>query len=114
MQQALNLLRPIYREGFDYAKAGVMLGELVEEAGVREDLFQVALEQAIDAGRSERLMAVMDIINRKFRAAVYIAREAGPTRCDGSTCCRRIRPAGMTCRRFVRNKSEHLPLERPF
>ena len=78
VQQALNLLRPMYREGFDYAKAGVMLGELVGESGVQEDLFQAAQEQAPDNGRSERLMAVMDTINRKSRATVYMAREAGP------------------------------------
>ncbi|HAS77309.1 MAG TPA: DNA polymerase V subunit UmuC, partial [Marinobacter adhaerens] len=78
VQQALNLLRPMYREGFNYAKAGVMLGELVEEVGLQEDLFQAAPEQVPDNGRSERLMVVMDTINRKSRATVYMAREAGP------------------------------------
>lgn len=78
VQQALNLLRPMYREGFDYAKAGVMLSELVDEAGIQEDLFQPALEQVLDIARSERLMAVMDAINRKSKASVCMAREAGP------------------------------------
>ncbi|KPQ27662.1 MAG: DNA polymerase V [Marinobacter excellens HL-55] len=78
VQQALNLLRPMYREGFDYAKAGVMLGDLVQEAGIQEDMFESNPEPASDAARSERLMAVMDAINRKSRATVYMAREAGP------------------------------------
>jgi len=78
VQQALNLLRLMYREGFDYAKAGVRLGELVEDAGFQEDLFQADLEQAPDNGKSERLMAVLDAINRKAKAPVYMAREAGP------------------------------------
>src|SRR5690554_8021936 len=79
VQQALNLLRPMYREGFDYAKAGVMLGELVDQTGIQDDLFEVTLEQeGADSGRSERLMTVMDAINRKSRATVYVAREAGP------------------------------------
>ena len=78
VQQALNLLRLIYREGFDYAKAGVMLGELVSESGIQEDLFSAGLQPALDAARSERLMAVMDAINRKSGAPVYMAREAGP------------------------------------
>jgi DNA polymerase V len=55
-----------------------MLCELVEEAGVQEDLFQAAAGQAPDNGRSERLMAVMDAINRRSRATVYMAREVGP------------------------------------
>ena len=78
VQQALNLLRPMYRDGFDYAKAGVMLGDLVQEGGIQEDLFASSPEPAPDAARSERLMAVMDAINRKSRATVYMAREAGP------------------------------------
>lgn len=78
VQQALHLLRPMCRDGFDYAKAGVMLGDLVEEAGIQEDLFESNPESTTAAARSERLMAVMDAINRKSRATVYVAREAGP------------------------------------
>ena len=105
VQQALNLLRLIYREGFDYAKAGVRLGELVEDAGVQEDLFQADLEQAPDNGKSERLMAVLDAINRKAKAQVYMAREAVllPMRCDSGICRRRILLVGMSCRKFVKN-----------
>mgnify|MGYP005861921657 CR=1 FL=1 len=78
VQQALHLLRPMYRDGFDYAKAGVMLGDLLQESGIQEDMFESNPEPASDAARSERLMAVMDAINRKSRATVYMAREAGP------------------------------------
>jgi DNA polymerase V len=78
VQQALNLLRPMYKDGVDYAKAGVMLGDLVQEAGIQEDLFEFNPESTPAAARSERLMAVMDAINRKSRATVYMAREAGP------------------------------------
>lgn len=78
VRQALHLLRPMYKDGFDYAKAGVMLGDLVQEAGIQEDMFESNSEPESDAARSERLMAVMDAINRKSRATVYMAREAGP------------------------------------
>lgn len=78
VQQALNLLRTVYRDGFDYAKAGVMLGELVRESGIQGDLFDSAAGQTADSERSERLMTVMDAINKKYRSAAYIAREAGP------------------------------------
>ena len=67
VQQALNLLRPMYRDGFDYAKAGVMLGELVRESGIQGDLFDSTAGQTADSARSERLMAVMDAINKKYR-----------------------------------------------
>lgn len=78
VQQALELLRSMYREGFDYAKAGVMLGDLVDETGVQEGLFEATSGQAADSARSERLMAVMDAINRKSRATVSTARAVGP------------------------------------
>lgn len=78
VQQALRLLRLLYREGFEYAKAGVMLSELVNETELQDDLFESAATNAPDSARSERLMTVMDEINRKSRATVYMAREAGP------------------------------------
>ncbi|MGP9834119.1 translesion error-prone DNA polymerase V subunit UmuC [Marinobacter sp. NSM] len=79
VQQALTLLRPLYREGFDYAKAGVMLCDLMDGSGVQEDLFEIAAGDVSDRARSERLMAVMDTINRKSRAKVTMARGAGPS-----------------------------------
>jgi DNA polymerase V len=95
VQQALNLLRLMYREGFDYAKAGVRLGELVSESGIQEDLFSAGLQPALDAARLELLMAVMDAINRKSGAPVYMAREAGPA----AYAMRRghLSPAYTTC-----------------
>ena len=56
---ALSALRPIFREGLAYQKAGVMLGGLEPRAGLTECLFT-----RYDRGRSERLMAVLDDVNR--------------------------------------------------
>ncbi|SOB74722.1 DNA polymerase V [Marinobacter sp. LV10R510-11A] len=78
VQQALRLLRPMYHEGYEYAKAGVMLSELVDETGLQDDLFESVATNTPDSARSERLMTVMDEINRKSQATVYMAREAGP------------------------------------
>ncbi len=78
VQHALNLLRSIYRDGYEYSKSGVMLGELTDASGVQDDLFDTAPITPSESGRSERLMSVMDEINRKTRAKVYMAREAGP------------------------------------
>ena len=78
VQQAISLLRPMYREGYEYAKAGVMLSELVDKTGLQDDLFKPAEANPSNDDKSDRLMAVMDKINRQSRATVYMAREAGP------------------------------------
>ena len=79
VQQALGQLRSIYRSGYDYAKAGVMLSELVDETGLQEDLFEPFGIENPGRAKSERLMAVMDEINQKSRAKLCMARAAGPT-----------------------------------
>jgi len=56
---ALAALRPIFREGFKYQKAGVMLTGLEPREGLTESLF---VQYGRD--RSERLMAVLDGVNR--------------------------------------------------
>jgi len=79
-QQAVSLLRSLYRKNFDYAKAGVMLSDLVDATGLQEDLFGEDGRATVGEGRSERLMAVMDEINRKSRATVCMARQTGTGR----------------------------------
>jgi len=58
---ALAALRPIFREGFKYQKAGVMLAGLEPRAGLTESLFV-----QYDRTRSERLMATVDNVNRRL------------------------------------------------
>jgi DNA polymerase V len=60
LHAALATLRPIFREGLAYQKAGVMLGGLQPRAGLTESLLA-----RYDRGRSERLMAVLDDVNRR-------------------------------------------------
>ena len=76
VRQVLSLLRRMYRTGYDYAKAGVMLSDMVDEAAIQEDLF--AGSELRQNDRSARLMSVMDEINRKSRTKVCSARQAGP------------------------------------
>ncbi|MDV3504184.1 translesion error-prone DNA polymerase V subunit UmuC [Marinobacter sp. M-5] len=78
VQKALTQLRSIYRSGYDYAKAGVMLGELMGGAGFQEDLFASASSSTLDNGKSARLMAVIDEINVRSRATIVMARSTGP------------------------------------
>lgn len=58
---ALKVLRRIYRPGFAYQKAGVMLSELRPKAMAQASLFA-------DPGddRGQRLMATLDVINQRW------------------------------------------------
>lgn len=57
---AAAALRQIYRSGFGYKKAGVILGDISPRTGI-----QVSLFDPIDRGKHSRLMSVMDDLNRK-------------------------------------------------
>jgi len=71
---ALKVLRRIYRPGFGYHKAGVMLLNLVPRTSRQFALFD-AQGSAMD-GRSERLMGVLDSINGRYgRGVLRLAAE---------------------------------------
>lgn len=59
---AFQGLAAIYRPGFRYKKAGVMLTLLSDKTGRQETLF----DDPVSRGKSTRLMAVMDAVNREF------------------------------------------------
>jgi DNA polymerase V len=58
--ESARLLRVIWRPGYRYFKAGVMLGALVP-AGQQETLFATR-----DTAKSARAMAALDAINVRF------------------------------------------------
>ncbi len=69
---ALWGLKKIYKPNYNYAKAGVMLGEIVSKLRVQTDLFS----QNEASPKSEALMAAMDNINRKMgKASIKLASE---------------------------------------
>jgi len=61
-QVALRGLEAIYREGFRYQKAGVMLGDMTREERIQTDLFDSA--PSASRGDRDRLLATMDRINQ--------------------------------------------------
>lgn len=68
----LRLLRRMYRKGFAYQKAGVMLSDIRPRTSTQGDLFADASAQV----RRERLMNALDAINGKWgRGAVRVAAE---------------------------------------
>lgn len=69
---ALWALKQIYKPNYNYAKAGVMLSELVPAQGVQADLFS----QTQTNQKSSALMNTMDVINQKLgRETIKLASE---------------------------------------
>lgn len=69
---ALWALKKIYKSGFNYSKAGVMLGELVLIEGMQTDLFS----QAQLTTKSDKVIETMDTINRKWgRSTIKLTSE---------------------------------------
>jgi DNA polymerase V len=65
-------LKQIYRPNFNYAKAGVMLSELVSAERVQTDLFS----QMQSTQKSDALMTTIDQINHKMgKDAIKLASE---------------------------------------
>jgi DNA polymerase V len=69
---ALWILKRIYKPNYHYAKAGVMLGELMPAQGVQTDLFS----QVHSTPKSNMLMLTMDTINKKIgKESIKLASE---------------------------------------
>ena len=69
VRYARQALRIIYREGYAYKKAGVMVSELVPASACQQHLFDT-----VDRARQQRAMEVMDEINRRMgRSMVTVA-----------------------------------------
>lgn len=62
-QAALAILKRIYKPGFNYAKAGVLLSELVEKSLIPKDLFS---DDPACPTRTATLMQAFDNINKRF------------------------------------------------
>lgn len=69
---ALWILKRLYKANYNYAKAGVMLSELVPAQGVQTDLFS----QVQVSPKSSKLMLAMDAINKKMgKESIKLASE---------------------------------------
>jgi DNA polymerase V len=59
--QAVRMLKPLWRDGYRYAKAGVMLNDLEPAVERPKQLFFT-----LSDGRSKLLMPAMDAINARY------------------------------------------------
>ena len=74
-RSALQGIRAIYRDGYRYKKAGVMLTGLVSASQIQTDLYD---DQ--DRGKSKRLMAALDSINDRWGAGTLQYASSGITK----------------------------------
>lgn len=72
---ALQGIRAIYRDGYLYKKAGVLLTGLVPASQTQADLFD-----SQDRGRSKRLMSALDSINDRWGAGTLQYASSGITK----------------------------------
>ena len=73
---ALWGLKQMYKAGFNYAKAGVMLGELVPAEDCQTDLFARSNSISNTTLKTNKLMTVMDGINQKMgKESIKLASE---------------------------------------
>ena len=70
-ETALELLRSIYRDGYRYMKAGVMLGDFYEPGVYQQNLF----DQGQERPRSKALMTTLDRINHSGLGRLFFASE---------------------------------------
>ena len=75
IRAALRGLRAIYRDGYRYKKAGVMVSALVPASQVQPDLFHQH-----DRPRSTRLMTALDAINDRWGAGTLQYASSGLTK----------------------------------
>ena len=75
MKQAMQLLKKLWRDGYGYAKAGVMLSDFYEHSGWQPDLLQTAEQHPQYAQRSQALMQTIDHINQTYSTPIHFARQ---------------------------------------
>lgn len=83
IREAVRLLRPLWRDGFRYAKGGVMLDDLSSQARQPISLFPTR-----DPTLSKKAMAAMDVVNARYGRGTIRPLATGITRPWGSRASR--------------------------
>jgi DNA polymerase V len=112
---ACDVARSMFRPGFNYAKAGVMLMDLQEAQAQGDqgelDLFGMDGDEAARERRRPSLMAAMDALNRRFgRGAVRVGGTATAFATDSGAASWSVRQDRRTPRYTTR--WEEMPLVR--
>jgi DNA polymerase V len=75
MKLAMQLLVGLWRDGYGYVKAGVMLSDFHEHSGWQPDLLQTTEQPPQYRQRSQALMRTIDQINQTHRTSIQFARQ---------------------------------------
>lgn len=75
IRTAIEGIRKIYRDGYHYKKAGVLLTELVPVNQIQHDLFTV-----MDRSRTSRLMKALDAVNDRWGSGTLQYASSGLTK----------------------------------
>lgn len=75
LKRAMALLAGLWRDGYGYAKAGVMLSDFYEHSGWQPDLLHTAEQHPQYAQRSQALMHTIDHINQTYSTPIQFARQ---------------------------------------
>lgn len=102
IRHALQALKQIYRRGYRYQKAGIMLLDLVPASEAQSSLFAAAGER--EAAKSHALMHTLDEINRRMGS--------GTLRFAAEGTRQRWRGAAARCSPAYTTRWEDLPLVR--
>ncbi|RCL37514.1 MAG: translesion error-prone DNA polymerase V subunit UmuC [SAR86 cluster bacterium] len=71
IKSANQILDKIYRKGYKYSKAGVLLSSFSDRLGYQMNLF----EKSCDSKKSERLMSVVDFLNLTEKGKLYFGNQ---------------------------------------
>lgn len=72
LQSSVHTLKKIYREGYGYKKAGVVLGRIAPKCTMQQSLFSTA-----DIAKEKRLMQVMDSLNNTYGNKTLVVASQG-------------------------------------
>lgn len=62
-RMAIQIFDQIFKEGYMYKKAGVIVSDIIPDNAVQQDLFDTT-----DRSRQQRIMKAMDHVNNKYGA----------------------------------------------
>lgn len=61
--RALKMIRALWKEGYKYKKAGVIVMDTVPELQIQSDMFDV-----VDRSKARKSMVAMDLVSKKYGA----------------------------------------------
>ena len=77
---ALKALRMVYRPGFEYKRAGVIVADIVDSDSIQQSLFDFDSEAR---ERDDRISKVMDMVNNTGKNTLRLATQRGGHYADG-------------------------------